>query len=56
MNICWDYFYDGWTQYFAAYSLGRLYWQAKGDILPPIRWVGCTGRLKGTPYRHISLT
>lgn len=26
------------------------------NILPPIRWVGCTGRLKGTPYRHISLT
>lgn len=27
------YFYDGWTQYFAAYSLGRLYWQAKGDTI-----------------------
>lgn len=22
------YFYHGWMQYFAAYSLGRLYWQA----------------------------
>ncbi|MBK0368082.1 DUF1266 domain-containing protein, partial [Salmonella enterica] len=27
------YFYDGWTQYFAAYSLGRLYWQAEGDAM-----------------------
>ncbi len=27
------YFYDGWTQYFAAYSLGRLYRQAKGDTI-----------------------
>lgn len=26
-------FYDGWTQYFAAYSLGRLYWQAEGDAM-----------------------
>lgn len=25
------YFYNGWIQYFAAYSLGRLYWQAEGD-------------------------
>ncbi|EAA1885477.1 DUF1266 domain-containing protein [Salmonella enterica subsp. enterica serovar Fluntern] len=24
------YFYDGWIQYFAAYSLGRLYWQTEG--------------------------
>lgn len=28
-----NHFYDGWTQYFAAYSLGRLYWQAKGDTI-----------------------
>lgn len=25
------YFYHGWMQYFAAYSLGRLYWQAEDD-------------------------
>ncbi|EBC4878104.1 DUF1266 domain-containing protein [Salmonella enterica] len=26
------YFYHGWMQYFAAYSLGRLYWQADEEI------------------------
>lgn len=36
---------------------GRTIFTTVGrNILPPIRWVGCTGRLKGTPYRHISLT
>lgn len=25
------YFYNGWMQYFAAYSLGRLYWQADDE-------------------------
>lgn len=25
------YFYQGWVQYFSAYSLGRLYWQADED-------------------------
>ncbi|EDS7118985.1 DUF1266 domain-containing protein [Salmonella enterica subsp. enterica] len=27
------YFYRDWVQYFSAYSLGRLYWQAGGDNL-----------------------
>lgn len=25
------HFYNGWMQYFAAYSLGRLYWQADDE-------------------------
>ncbi|WP_411904858.1 DUF1266 domain-containing protein, partial [Salmonella enterica] len=29
------YFYDCWTQDFPAYSLCRLYWQAKGDTITP---------------------
>ncbi len=25
--------YDGWTQWYTAYSLGRLCWQAEGDAM-----------------------
>lgn len=40
-----------------ALCCGRTIFTTVGrNILPPIRWAGCTGRLKGTPYRHISLT
>lgn len=27
------YFYHGWIEYFAGYSLGRLYWQADGNAM-----------------------
>ncbi|EHM3443983.1 DUF1266 domain-containing protein [Salmonella enterica subsp. enterica] len=34
------HFYRSWGQYFAAYSIGRLYWQApSGDNLPLLREV-----------------
>lgn len=32
------HFYSGWVQYYAAYSLGRLYWQSpEGDDLEELR-------------------
>lgn len=38
------------------YARAHYFTTAGRNILPPIRWGGCTGRPKGTPCRHISPT